>query len=59
MKTPHDASPTDALILALAEIKTATDAFDQGEANAFDAMEEIIAAVETYRAMCTSFREAA
>lgn len=59
MKTPHDGSQTRALILALAEIKMATDAFDRGEANAVDAMEEIVAAVETYRAARTRPREAA
>lgn len=46
-------------ILALAEIKSATQAFDRGETNVFDALETIIAAVEAYRATTQTRREAA
>ena len=37
-------------ILTLAEIKAATEAFDRGDANAFDALEEIVVAVDAWRA---------
>jgi hypothetical protein len=38
-----------AAILAVAEIKTATDAFERGDTNVFEALEIILAAVEAYR----------
>lgn len=43
-------SPSGFAILALAEIKSATDAFDRGESNVFDALDVIVAVVEAYRA---------
>lgn len=46
-------------ILTLAEIKAATDAFDRGEANVFDALDAIIAAVEAYRAAADARPDAA
>lgn len=36
-------------ICALAEIKAAMEAFDRGEANAFDTLDGIIVAVEAYQ----------
>lgn len=37
------------VILTLAEIKAASEAFDRGESNAFDAMDAILVAVEAYQ----------
>lgn len=37
-------------ILALAEIKAAAEAFDRGDANLFEALDTIVAAVEAYQA---------
>lgn len=48
-----------AAVLALAEIKAATQAFDRGEANVFDAMASIIVAVEAYQAASQARRDAA
>lgn len=48
-----------AAIVALAEIKAATEAFEQGEASAFDALDAIVVAVEAYRLADQSEREAA
>ena len=35
-------------VLAMAEIKAATDAFDQGDTNVFDSLDAIRVAVEPY-----------
>ena len=51
-------SPATA-ILALAEIKTAVEAFDRGEANVFDALDAIAVAVEAYQTATASSRDAA
>lgn len=40
-----------AAILAIAEIKAATEAFDRGDANVFDALDAIIVAVEAHQAV--------
>ena len=37
-------------ILTLAEVKAAVEAFDRGDTNAFDAMDAVIFAVESYHA---------
>lgn len=59
MKTPNTLSPTHAVILTLAEIKTATDAFNDGEANAHDAIDAIVVAIEAYLATVERRRDAA
>ena len=46
-------------VLAMAEIKAATDAFDNGDTNVFEALEAIIAVVEAYRASVQIKRQAA
>lgn len=38
-----------AAVLALAEIKAATQAFDRGATNVFDTLDAVFAAVEAYR----------
>jgi hypothetical protein len=37
-------------MLTMAEIRTATDAFDRGETNVFDALDAVVVAIEAYRA---------
>lgn len=59
MHTSQNRSLTHAVIMALAEIKAATDAFDRGETNAYDAMDAIVVAIEAYRAAAERRREAA
>ena len=49
MKTPISALFATHAILTLAEIKAATEAFDRGESNVFDALEAIIVAVEAHQ----------
>ena len=46
-------------ILTMAEIKAATDGFDDGEANVFEALDAVVVAVEAYRAAAPPRREAA
>ena len=48
-----------AAVLVLAEIKSASDAFDRGEINAFDALDAVLAAVEAYHAAEQRRRKAA
>lgn len=48
MNTPR--TPAEIAILALAEIRAATDVFDRGEANVFDALDAVTVSVESYRA---------
>jgi hypothetical protein len=54
MKKTYTSSFAKAIILTLAEIKTAVEAFDRGETNALDAMDAIVAEVEAYRAAARS-----
>jgi hypothetical protein len=49
MNTPISAPFATNAILTLAEIKAATEAFDRGESNVFDALEAIIVAVEAHQ----------
>jgi hypothetical protein len=51
--------PAHAAIYLVADIKTAVDAFDRGERNAFDVAEAILVAVEAYRAGAKRRRKAA
>jgi hypothetical protein len=46
MKMPNAMTVAQSAILAMAEIKAATEAFDRGEANVFDALDAVAAAVE-------------
>ena len=56
----HRAIPPSAVaILAIVEIKAATEAFDRGEANVFEALDAIAAAAEAARGVIRAAREAA
>lgn len=46
-------------VLALADIKAASAAFDRGDANIFDAMNTIVIACEAYRAATKGIVKAA
>jgi hypothetical protein len=46
-------------VLVMAEIKAATDAFDRGDTNVFDALDAIRVAVEAYAESEAGRREAA
>ncbi len=46
-------------VLVMAEIKTATDAFERGDTNVFDALDAIRVAVESYAEREAGRREAA
>lgn len=59
MHAPQNRSLTHAVIMAIAEIKAAADAFDRGETNAYDAMDAIVVAIEAYRAAAERRRDAA
>ena len=59
MKKTDTISLAKAVILTLAEIKAAVEAFDRGETNAFDALDAIVVEVEAYRTTATAHREAA
>lgn len=56
MKKTDTMTLAKAVILTLAEIKAAVKAFDEGETNAFDAMDAIVMEVEAYRAAARSDR---
>lgn len=59
MQQIHARSVPATAIFALAEIKAATEAFDRGDANACDALDAILVAVEAYRVALQTNREAA
>lgn len=59
MNTSKNRSLTHAVIIAIAEIKAAAEAFDRGETNAYDAIDAIIVAIEAYRAAAERRRDAA
>jgi hypothetical protein len=42
-------TPAGLAILTLAEINAATESFDAGQANVFDALDAIMFAIEAYR----------
>lgn len=46
-------------VLAMAEIKAAADAFDQGDTNVFDALDSVMVAIEGYAELESRKREAA
>jgi hypothetical protein len=43
-------APSQFAILALADVTSATDAFNRGEINVFDALDSIITAIAAYQA---------
>lgn len=60
MNTTSDTlAAAKAVILVLAEIKSATAAFDRGEANAFDALDRIEIAIDAHRHATQLRRDAA
>jgi hypothetical protein len=52
-------TPAGLAILTLAEIKAATESFDAGQANVFDALDAIMFAIEAYRCATGVHRDAA
>jgi len=58
-KKQNTSPAAKAAILALAEIKAATEAFDRGEVNVYDALDAIVIAVEAYRSTEHPRQEAA
>jgi len=50
MTDRNQSTPASLALLALMEIKAATEAFDSGDTNVFDALDAIIAAIEDVRA---------
>ena len=59
MKMPELAARAAAALVAMTEIKAHTEAFDRGEANLFDALDAIGAAVEACRPAGQDCRDAA
>lgn len=59
MSGQHPQSPAAMAIFALAEIKGATQAFDKGQTNVFDALDTIMAVLEAYQDEAASRRDAA
>jgi hypothetical protein len=60
--TDHEQhAPAAIAIFTVAAIKTATDAFESGDTNVYDALDAIIEAIDGFRAAATdcSRREAA
>lgn len=54
MNTPR--TPAAIAILALAEIRAATDVFDRGEVNVFDTLNAIGVSIESYRVVIQGLR---
>jgi hypothetical protein len=52
-------SPAVMAVFTLAEIKRATQAFDKGQSNAFDALDAIVVAIEAYQNGAAVRRKAA
>jgi len=59
MPTPKTSEAASTAILLLAEIKAAVEAFDRGDANAFDVVDAVIQAVTEYRVSAEFPRSAA
>ena len=59
MKKPTTLPLAKTAILTLAEIKAAIEAFDRGDANAFDTIDAVVFAVESYRTSLQVRRDAA
>jgi hypothetical protein len=52
-------SPAVLAVFTLAEIKRATQAFDKGQSNVFDALDAIVVAIEAYHNGAAARRKAA
>lgn len=52
-------SPAVLAVLTLAEIKAATQSFDSGQTNAFDALDAVMFAIQAYRHAVQLRRDAA
>jgi hypothetical protein len=50
MTSENQRAPCAVAIFALAEIKSAADAFDRGECNVCEALDAIVVAVDAYQA---------
>jgi hypothetical protein len=50
MKSPDSQSLARCAILAVMQIKSALDEFEQGDVNVFDALQRVATALEVYRA---------
>jgi hypothetical protein len=59
MKKPTTLPLANTAVLTLADVKAAIEAFDRGDNNAFDAMDAVIFAVESYHAALQARRDAA
>jgi hypothetical protein len=59
MKTPKAMPLAETAILAIADIKSATEAFDRGDTDVFDVLDAIIVAVEAYQSAVQTRRDAA
>jgi hypothetical protein len=57
MEKPHPLAKS--AMLTMAEIKAATEAFERGETNVFDALDAVVVAIEAYRASERLRRKAA
>ena len=53
MKKPMSVPFATTAILAIAQIKAAVAAFDRGEPNVFEALDDIVVAVQAYQARAT------
>ena len=59
MQSPHVIPLTQSAIFTMAEIKTATRAFDRGDTNVFNALDAIAVAIEAYHNATEPRRDAA
>lgn len=59
MKKPDALPLARNAMLTLAEIKAATEAFDRGDTNVFNALDAIVVAIEAYQHAMASRRDAA
>lgn len=59
MKMPNALLISQSAVLAIAEIKAATEAFDRGDTNVFNALDAIVVAIETHQNAMASRRDAA
>ncbi len=59
MKMPNALPISQSAVLAIAEIKAATEAFDRGDTNVFNALDAIVVAIEAHQNAMASRRDAA
>ena len=50
MNAYHRTVPAGLALFTLAQIKAATEGFDRGDTNLFDALDEIVVAIAAYQA---------